>query len=116
MIGLAMIALGLATFVGLASHAPTALIPAAFGILYVVLAAVARQPHRRRLAMHLAAALSLIGLLATVSAIVPMVRLIAGDAIERPAAVLARTGMAVLSATHLGLALHSFLKARSSRG
>jgi len=112
LVGALLIVLGISTYSLLASHSPTALIPAVFGVVYLILALAARQPERKKHAMHIAAALSLVGVLATAAAVGPMVRMLGGGVVDRPAAVWAKTAMALLCLVHLLLAARSFVIAR----
>ena len=62
-VGLILIILGVAVFIATGSHAPTALIPAYFGILLGILGLLANTPNskRRMLFMHIAVTVGLIG-------------------------------------------------------
>jgi hypothetical protein len=110
-IGLILIVLGVAGFVATGSSAPTALIPAYFGAALVILGLLARNPARRKLAMHIAVVVGLLGFLGAVRG--PM-QLLAGTA-QRPAAAWAQTIMALLMAIFVALAVKSFIDARRAR-
>ena len=109
-----MILLGVISYAyGLSTgHAsPTALIPAAFGLLFVILGVMsrAREDLRKHL-MHAAATLGLIGFL------IPAVRLLmkVGD-LTMNAAVLSQLAMAVICLIFVVLAVKSFIEARRAR-
>jgi hypothetical protein len=90
----------------------TALIPAFFGVVYVLLALAARSEAARKHVMHAAVALSLVGAIAVLVRAIPSV--VAGD-IARPA-VVSQLCMAALLLIHLVLGVQSFIAARRARG
>ncbi|MEL7059576.1 MAG: hypothetical protein AAGN46_06075 [Acidobacteriota bacterium] len=93
----------------------TALIPAAFGIVFEVLGVVARvRDGLRKHAMHAAAALALIAVLGSLRGVLAVPTLLDGTA-ERPAAIAAQLVMFALSAGFLGLCVQSFREARRAR-
>jgi hypothetical protein len=110
-IGLLLIVLGVAGFIATGSTAKTALIPAGFGAVLLLLGLVARNPQRLKMAMHIAVVVALLGLLGALSG--PM-QLMAGTA-QRPAAALAQTVMVLLMAVFIALAVKSFIDARRAR-
>lgn len=93
----------------------TALIPAIFGVLLTAFgyAAKARESLRKHL-MHAALLVALLGFLATASSIMQLPALFEGVA-ERPAAVSARFGMALICLLFLILGIKSFVDARRNR-
>ena len=111
MIGLVLIALGVIGFVATGSTASTALIPAYFGAALLLLGLLARNPQRRKLAMHIAVVVGLLGFFGAIRG--PM-QLLAGTA-ARPAAAWAQTVMALLLAVFVVLAVKSFVDARRAR-
>jgi hypothetical protein len=114
--GIALIALGLISFIGTGSHSPTALIPAFFGLVLVILGLIARDPAKRKQAMHAAAVVGLIGFLGgAVRGFGPFLRMMSGELVERPNAVLAQIVMAALSLAFLMLCVKSFIDARRAR-
>jgi hypothetical protein len=115
-LGLVLIVDGVVGFTATGSEHFTALIPAAFGLVFVVLGWLARQEHLRKHVMHAAAALALIGFLATVSGVPgAVVYLTNSGTVERPPAVLSKTVMAVACAVFTGLCVKSFVDARRRR-
>ena len=113
--GVAFLALGLGFFVGTGMKQHTALIPAIFGVVFLICAWISTTPERRKHAMHVAALLSLVGLGATVTAIPKLLKHAQGEAIERATAVQARGIMAILCLAFFGLAMNSFMTARRKR-
>ena len=95
--GVAFIALGLIGYFGTGRASVTALIPAALGSLLVILGVAARDPGRRKQAMHGAAIIGLVGLLGAGRGLTKIWPLLAGETVERPNAVIAQAVMALLS-------------------
>ena len=115
-IGLALIVLGLIAYFGTGGDSPTALIPAYFGIVLAVLGLWARNVARRKLAMHIAVVIGVLGFLGSVRGLLQVGNLLAGEAVERQNAVIAQSVMAVLMGIFVVLCVKSFINARSSRG
>jgi len=113
--GVILIALGLAGYVATGQESPTALIPAAFGVLLLICGVLARKEHLRKHAMHAAAALGLLGFLGTARGLVQAFALLGGGTVERPAAVTSQAVMAVLSLIFVVLCVKSFIDARRAR-
>jgi hypothetical protein len=113
--GAVMILLGIGGYLGTGAHSPTALIPAAIGVVLVVMGVLARRPGLRMHAMHGAALAGLIGFAGSVGGVVPFARMVAGQTIERPAAAIARTLMALLCLAFVALTVRSFVAARVAR-
>jgi hypothetical protein len=109
--GLVMIILGIASYMLTGRTSVTALIPAFFGAIFVILALVARSDAARKHAMHAAVALALIGLLGTLGRVVPAV---GRGELTRPA-VLAQLAMSLLLAVYIALGVKSFKEARRAR-
>lgn len=103
--------LGIASYVATGRTSVTALIPAIFGVIFVICAWIARSESMRKHAMHAAVAVGLIGALASLARAVPAV--MAGDA-TRPA-VLSQIAMAVLLLVYVYLGVQSFIAARKAR-
>ena len=114
-IGAALLVLGIAGFLGTGSQAYTALIPAGFGLALLVLGVLARDERRRKHAMHVAAVVGLLGVLGAVRGIVPLFRMISGEDVVRPAAVIAQAIMFALCLTFEILCVRSFMDARRNR-
>ncbi len=118
-IGLAvvLIALGLVGFIGTGSAHPTALIPAALGLLLGVFGYLSLSPDagRRKLFMHINVTLGLLGFLGTVMGLIQWFQMLAGKAVERPEAVEAKAAMAILCLIYVILCVRSFISARRNR-
>jgi hypothetical protein len=113
--GVAFIILGLAGYLGTGMASPTALIPAGFGLLFCVLGALARDPGRRKHVMHAAALLGLVAVLGSGRGLTKIGPMLAGEPVERPAAVLAQSVMALLGLIFVALCIKSFRDARRNR-
>ena len=112
-IGLALIAVGAVGYSG--SGAPTSLIPAAVGGVLLVCGILARDERRRKLVMHIAVTVGLIGFLGSLPGLMKLPTLIAGGEVARPAAVKAQSIMAALTGVFVGLCIRSFISARRNR-
>jgi hypothetical protein len=115
--GLFLILVGLAGYFTSESQNPsTALIPAGFGLVLVLLGVLALKDRLRKHAMHAAAALGLLGFLGAAGMSVPkLLTLATGGDVERPRAVVAQTIMALTCALFVGLCVKSFIHARRAR-
>ena len=110
-LGIVLILLGLASYFGTGRTSMTALIPAFFGAVFIILALAARSESARKHVMHAAVALALVGLLGTLARLVPA---IAAGQLMRPA-VLAQLAMSVLLIGYIALGVKSFKDARRAR-
>jgi len=114
LVGMALAILGLVSYLGTGRTSITALIPAFFGVVLLVLAFVAaRGEAARRHAMHVAMVVALVGIAGTAQRLIPG---IANGAVDfgRPA-VLAQIVTVVLLAWYLGKGIKSFRDARRAR-
>ena len=112
LVGIVLILLGLASYMLTGRTSVTALIPAFFGVIFVVLAYLGRQEHLRKHVMHAAVAIALLGLLATLGRLIPALAA-GGDPMR--AAALSQAAMAVVLAAYVALGVKSFIDARRAR-
>ena len=108
-VGLALILVGLIGFFGSGMAHKTALIPALFGILFLVLGVLARKPGLRKHMMHVAVVLALLG------AVGPAMRMrkgLAGEDFEFSLAFASQAVTALLCAGFVVAAVFSFIAAR----
>jgi hypothetical protein len=113
-IGAALIVLGLGSYALTGGVSPTALIPAAFGVLLLLAGVLARNERMRMHAMHGAVLVALLGFLGSVRGVMGLGTVLDGTAV-RPAAIVAQTIMAVLTLVYVVLAVRSFIAARRAR-
>jgi hypothetical protein len=110
--GLLLIALGVGGFVGTGSEHYTALIPAGFGLLLLLLGGLGLNENWRKHAMHGAAMVSLLGALGGGFRLLqPLVQ---GTTINR-VAYGCTAAMSALCLTFVGLCINSFVQARRRR-
>jgi hypothetical protein len=112
---IALIVLGLLGYFGTGTSSPTALIPAAFGLVLLLLGVMARNPARRKLAMHIAVVVGLLGFLGSFRGLLSLPAVISGEPVARQEAVLAQSAMAILMGIYVALCIKSFIDARRSR-
>ncbi len=108
--GVLLMLLGVGGYFLTGTSSFTALIPAIFGLLLIVLGALARSESIRKHAMHAAAMVALVG---GVGALIPLLRTPAGP--RSPVAVFSQAAMAALTAVFVGLCVKSFIAARRAR-
>ncbi len=114
LVGLILAALGILSYVGTGRTSVTALIPAFFGVVFVILAWVARNESVRKHVMHAAMVIALLGILGTAWRLVP--ELLAGTLDFGRVAVWAQIATVVLLAWYLVKGIQSFRAARLARG
>ena len=110
--GLALVVLGLAGYVGTGMESPTALIPAVFGIVLVLLGFLARNPARRKMAMHIAVIVGILGFFGSVRGLGATVLMLAGQPAARPVAAVSQAFMALLTLGFTVMCIRSFINAR----
>ena len=114
-LALLLLVLGGGLYAGTGMESVTALIPAFFGIVFLVLGLLARNPARLKLTMHIAATLALLGIGGAARGIAPTLDYLRGVEVERPAAVLGQSAMVLLCAVYLVLCIRSFVQARRAK-
>lgn len=110
-LGVALIVLGLAGYFLTGAASLTALIPAAFGVVIALAGLIARDPGKRKHAMHAAVIVALLGFLGSIRGLLQVGDLFAGTA-ARPAAVASQAVMALLTLGYIVMAVRSFIAAR----
>jgi peptidoglycan/LPS O-acetylase OafA/YrhL len=109
LVGVLLAFVGIGFFLYTNSEHPTALIPAGFGVAFILLGLLSAVEHLRKHMMHGAAALSLIGV------VLGIVRLIPGPQENRKAAFIETAILAGLCGLLLILCVKSFIDARRRR-
>ncbi len=113
--GLALMVLGVGSYLATDAVSVTALIPAFFGAVLEGLGWLALNERMRKHAMHAAVALGLVGFLATARGLLTLPALLSGADVARPAAVREQAAMAALMAIYVALGVRSFILARRAR-
>jgi hypothetical protein len=111
-VGFLLILLGVGGYVGTGRTSLTAMIPAFFGAIFLILAIVARNPNARKHAMHAAVALALLGALGVIPRIISAID--AGN-LTRPA-VVSQIAMALVLLIYVTLGVRSLIAALRARG
>ena len=106
--------LGVGGFVMTGSVHKTALIPCAFGVLFVLFGFLAFKENLRKHAMHAAVLIALLAFLGTARSLSHLPELFNGTA-EKPAAIITQSLNAGLSLLYIILAVRSFIQARRAR-
>jgi len=110
-----LLALGIVGYIATGAQSPTALIPAAVGLLLVLLGWLARRPRMRMHAMHGAALVGVLGFAGSVRGIGQLAGMLAGETVKRPPAAIAQSIMAVVCLAFVALTVRSFVAARLAR-
>lgn len=105
-----MMVLGLVAYFGTEQSSWTALIPALFGVVLLVLGIVGLKQDYRQHAMHAAVMVAVAGLAATITGLVELFQLVFKDP-----KLLTKSTMALLCAVFLILGIKSFIEARLPR-
>ena len=116
--GIVLFLLGLLTFMGTGSKAPTSLIPAWTGIVLALCGVLARTEDlkRRMLWMHVAVTVGALGFLSTIGrGPVALIKMHNGVQYPRPLAVYEATAMCLLLCVYTVLCVNSFIAARRAR-
>lgn len=110
--GVALIVLGVGSYLASDTGSRTAFIPSAFGLVLVILGLVAQRPGARRHAMHAAAGVALLGFLAAAGRGIPAaIRLLQGEG-GTALGVGSQLAMAALLGVFVFLCVQSFRAAR----
>jgi hypothetical protein len=110
--GVILMILGVGGYFATGMQSWTALIPALFGVVLLILGFVAREPSRRKHAMHAAAALGVLGFAGAFPGVIKAVKWMGGAEPARPAAVVSQVIMAVLMLVFVAMCVRSFIAAR----
>src|SRR5260370_21413881 len=115
--GILLLLVGVAGFVLTGSAHPTALIPAAFGLLLALFGALANTENakKRMLWMHIAVTIGLLGFLFTTPGLIDVIRIAQGIAVKRPQAAEEQAVMWALCGAFVALCVRSFIAARRAR-
>ena len=114
--GVLLLLLGAGAFATLGRH-PHTLIPAAFGLVLVVLGALANSADvkRRMLFMHIAVTVGLLGFLGTIPGIIGVLQMASGRVTARPDAARVQAIMGAVCLAFVLVCVRSFIQARRLR-
>ncbi len=115
--GILLILLAVVGFVYTGSTHYTALIPAIFGLAFVLFGVMANTEisKKRMLWMHISVTVALLGFLGTIKADIDTIRLSRGVEFPHPAAVLEKGAMSLLCLLYVLFCVRSFIAARRAR-
>ena len=114
LVGIVLVVIGGIGWAGSGGESATALIPAFFGVPLAVLGLLAKKPERRKLFMHLAVLVGLLGAIGSGMRGIPNAgKLISGDA-ELPLATAMQLAMFVVCAVFVAHCVRSFINARKN--
>jgi hypothetical protein len=114
--GFLLIALGIVGYIGTGSSHPTALITTYFGIAFAVVGSLAKNPARRKMLMHIAVVLGLIGFIATIGGAIRAMKMVTGEIVDNPQAQESKAAMAVITLVFVCICVASFMRARKAKG
>lgn len=113
--GVSLIFLGVIPYFLTGMESITALIPTAFGLVFLGLGIAARKESIYKHVMHGAAVLALLGLGGSFSGLIDIFTLMGGGSLERPNASISQAVMAVFCIGFLVAAVRSFINARKAK-
>ncbi len=111
-LGLVLIVLGLGGYFGTGREHLTALIPVLLGGPLLALGLVALKESMRKLAMHVAFVIGLLGFAGTIRGLMKLPVLLTGGELDQPAAVVVQAAMAMVCFVFVVLCIRSFIQAR----
>jgi len=112
--GVLLILLGIISFVSTGSSHPTALIPGALGLVFILFGVMAntKDSKKRMLWMHISVTVALLAFLGTIPADIDSIRLSRGVEFPHPPAVLEKATMSLLCLIYVLFCVRSFINAR----
>lgn len=114
-IGLVLFLLGIISYIATGGVSFTALIPSAFGLVFLGLGFLgARSESMRKHAMHAALLLAIFGIIGTFGGLMSVLNVLSGTPLERPAAAYSQALMAILCIYFVVMGIRSFINARKA--
>jgi fucose 4-O-acetylase-like acetyltransferase len=115
--GILLVLLGVIGFVETGSAHPTALIPTAIGLLFVLFGAMANteDAKKRMLWMHVSVTVALLVFVFMIPAAIDTIRLSRGASFPHPAAVVEKGALALFLLIYILFCVRSFISARRAR-
>jgi drug/metabolite transporter (DMT)-like permease len=115
-IGILLTLLGVISYFASDGSSLTALIPAAFGVVFIALGQIAKKETARKHMMHFAVGLAMIGFLGVaLRAFAPFFSMLQGGEVEHPGAVIAQVIMGLLCLILVAFGIRSFANARRAK-
>ncbi len=111
-LGILLVIIGIIGFIATGMVSWTALIPAMYGAVFVLLGQLGEQESRRMITMHLAQLLALLAIIGTFTGILDVVSYMGGNHEVNILAASLRALMALLCIGYLVLGIRSFINAR----
>lgn len=116
--GAVLALLGVGVYLSVGERAPTSLIPAVFGVLLLVLGALANTENvkQRKITMHIAVVIGLLGFVFPFARSLPrLIEAAKGQTILRPLAVEEQMAMAIVCLVYTVLCVRWFIAVRRTR-
>ena len=114
-IGVLLVLLGLAFFASTGFNKYTALIPLPLGIIFMLLGWLAMSENWRKLIMHIASFLGLIGALPLFMGLPKLIKLLQGSEVQRPLAAMEMSAMGLLCTVYFALCVKYFIDRRREK-
>ncbi len=112
--GILLIILGIAGYIASGAASLTALIPAIFGVVFLLLGIIGEKESRRMIAMHVAQLLALLGIIGSFTGILNVISWLGGNQEVNMFAASVQALMALLCIGYLVIGIKSFIDARRS--
>ena len=113
-LGALLIILGLASYFGTGSKSFTAMIPAFFGLVFVILGFLSALENIKKHMMHASVGFALLGFIGAARGIPGFFEILTGGEVERPVAIYAQIAMLLMCLTYIIAAVKSFRAARKA--
>ncbi len=113
-LGMLLIILGFASYFGSGRESFTAMIPAFFGLIFVIFGALAAVEKIKKHVMHAAVGFAVLSLAGTFSGILGLFTIISGGDVERPLATYSQSAMFFMCLVYIIAAIKSFREARKA--
>ena len=116
-IGVLLVLVGVAGFIGTGSSHPTSLIPTWFGLVLALCGFLARTEDagKRMLWMHIAVTVGLVGFIVPASMVIKSLVKAHGSEVARPVATVDQAVMSLICLIFVVLCVRSFIAARRAR-
>jgi len=110
--GASFIIIGIVGYITTYMQSWTALIPAFLGIIFIILGGIALRESARKIAMHIAMVLGLVGLIYSFPGLIKLFPLLTGADFSNLVDAITKTMISILLIYYLGMGIKSFIDAR----